>query len=324
MTEPGWNAEGSPFHEGEQEAQARAGVRERMERIGRRVVRDFMPDQHRQFFAKLSTLLIGHVDGQGRPWASILIGQPGFITSPDPRQLHIAAEPLAGSPLSGELLEGMDVGLLGLEFHSRRRNRMNGKVVTLRPGAFSVKVDQSFGNCPKFIQTRNLVSNGSTVGDLQPTATRADFFGPAQRRLIEQADTFFITSQFSQDRDDATQGADVSHRGGKPGFVRCEGDRQILWPDFHGNAHFNTIGNILRNPKSGLLFLDFATGDLLYITGTSEVIWEGAEVEAFEGAERLMRFTVTELIYVEAALPFEWEFQAFSPVLDKTGSWEPL
>lgn len=319
MSEPGWIGEGSPFHEGELEAQERAGVRERMEGIGRRVVRDHMPDQHRAFFEKLETLFVGHVDQEGRPWASLLLGEPGFMSSDDPRQLRIAAEALEGDPLKDTLAEGMDVGLLGLEFHSRRRNRMNGKVHSLRPGAFSVEVSQSFGNCPRFIQTRNLVPR-SDAG--QAKIKRATSFGPAQRKLIEKADTFFIATQFSEDANEATQGVDVSHRGGKPGFLRIEGDNQILWPDFRGNAHFNTIGNILRNPRSGLLLMDFESGDLLYMTGTAEVIWEGDEVEAFQAAERLMRFSVSELIHVEAALPVKWEFEAYSRVLEKTGSWD--
>ena len=323
MTEPGWNAEASPFHEGEQEAQTRAGVRGRMERIGRRVVRDYMPDQHREFFAGLPMLFVGHVDGKGRPWASVLTGTPGFITSPDPRQLEISAEPMGFDPLAGTLREGMELGLLGLEFHSRRRNRMNGRVRSLQPGTFSVAVDQSFGNCPRFIQTRDLVPagpEGRTAA--QPTVVRAASLGPAQQALVRQADTFFITTCFSGGTDDATQGVDVSHRGGKPGFARIEDGRRIIWPDFRGNLYFNTIGNLLRDARAGLLFIDFARGDLLHLTGSCDVIWDGPEVAAFEGAERLMSFSVENSIHAEGALPFAWQFRDFSPVLKKTGSWD--
>ncbi len=318
MSEPGWTDEGSPFHEGELEAQERAGVRKRMASIGRRVVRNYMPDQHREFFEKLATLFVGHVDEQGRPWASLLLGEPGFMTSDDPRVLRIAAAPMAGDPLKGNLKDGMDIGLLGLELHSRRRNRMNGKLHSLQSGTFSVEVKQSFGNCPRFIQTRKLVPRSDAS---EPSVTRATSFGPAQRELIAKSDTFFIATQFLDGENEATQGVDVSHRGGKPGFLKIEGDNQVLWPDFRGNAHFNTIGNILRNPRSGLLLMDFESGDLLYMTGVAEVIWEGPEVEAFQAAERLMRFTVSELIHVASGMPVTWEFEAYSRVLEKTGSW---
>lgn len=322
MTEPGWSAEGSPFHEGEQEAQTRAGVRARIERIGRRVVRDYMPDQHREFFAGLPTLFIGHVDGQGRPWASVLTGSPGFVSSPDSRQLDVTAEPLTGDPLADALREGMELGLLGLEFHSRRRNRMNGKVRSFRPGAFTVGVDQSFGNCPRFIQTRDVIPNFRETGtNTLPTILRGTSLGPVQRDLLRQADTFFIATCFSKAPGAATEGVDVSHRGGKPGFVRLEDDGRLIWPDFRGNLYFNTIGNLLREARSGLLFIDFEHGDLLQMTGRCEVIWGGPEVADFEGAERLMRFAVEEFIHFEQALPFGWSLREFSPVLEQTGAW---
>lgn len=322
MTEPGWSAEGSPFHEGEQEAQRRAGVRDRVERIGRRIVRDYMPDQHREFFANLPTLFVGHVDGQGRPWASVLAGPPGFISSPDPQQLDVTAEVLPGDPLTGGLREGMELGLLGLEFHSRRRNRMNGRVRALRPGGFSVGVDQSFGNCPRFIQTRELTPvPRARDAEGEAAVLRGQSLGAAQQALIGAADTFFIATCFSKETGNAVEGVDVSHRGGKPGFVRLENERELVWPDFRGNLYFNTIGNLLRDARSGLLFIDFERGDLLYLTGRCEVVWDGPEVERFDAAERLMRFTLEDFIHAEGALPFEWSFGEYSPVLEKTGDW---
>ena len=52
----------SPFHAGEQELQSRAGVREKLEQVGRRVIRDHIPDQHRAFYETLPFLLVGSVD----------------------------------------------------------------------------------------------------------------------------------------------------------------------------------------------------------------------------------------------------------------------
>lgn len=61
-----------PFHPGEIAIQQRLGVAERMAEFGRRVVRDHMPDQHRQFYAQLPFLVVAAVDDQGRPWASLI------------------------------------------------------------------------------------------------------------------------------------------------------------------------------------------------------------------------------------------------------------
>src|SRR5258707_5363076 len=96
----------SPWHDGEREAQRRAGVVERMERLGGRGIRPFMPDQHRQFFAQLPFLLVGSVDRDGLPWASLLAGEPGFATTPDERTLRVAARPVAGDPLGAALMPG--------------------------------------------------------------------------------------------------------------------------------------------------------------------------------------------------------------------------
>ena len=72
----------APFHAGESALQTRAGVEERIARIGRTVIRDHLIDQHREFFTLLPTLLIGALDGQGQPWASMLAGAPGLPRRP--------------------------------------------------------------------------------------------------------------------------------------------------------------------------------------------------------------------------------------------------
>ena len=77
----------SPFHPGEQQVQQRLGVRDKIESFARRVVRDHLPDEHRDFYRMLPFLLIGTVDERGRPWASIVAGRAGFLTTPDARTL---------------------------------------------------------------------------------------------------------------------------------------------------------------------------------------------------------------------------------------------
>jgi predicted pyridoxine 5'-phosphate oxidase superfamily flavin-nucleotide-binding protein len=125
----------SPFHAGERQVQERLGVRDRIETFARRVVRDHMPEDHREFYAQLPFVLIGSVDDRGRPWASLVAGRPGFMASPDPRTLEIAARPPFGDPLNGTLKAGAEVGLLGIELESRRRNRLTGRIDQARPTA---------------------------------------------------------------------------------------------------------------------------------------------------------------------------------------------
>ena len=138
----------SPFHSGEQQAQDRMGVRGKIESFARRAIRDHMPDQHREFYAMLPFVLLGTVDEQGRPWASIVAGRPGFMSSPDSRVLKIAAAPLFGDPLIDTLKPGADVGLLGIQPESRRRNRLTGRIHADGREGISIEIRQTFGNCP--------------------------------------------------------------------------------------------------------------------------------------------------------------------------------
>jgi predicted pyridoxine 5'-phosphate oxidase superfamily flavin-nucleotide-binding protein len=161
----------SPWHDGERAMQARAGVAERMARVSGRAIRDFMPDQHRDFFAQLPFIVVGSVDRDGWVWASLLAGRPGFATSPDPRSLTIAALPVSGDPLACALMLRAKLGLLGIELPTRRRNRLNGSVVALDGASFTVAVEQSFGNCPQYIQARDYASVAAT-----PARVRVETF----------------------------------------------------------------------------------------------------------------------------------------------------
>jgi predicted pyridoxine 5'-phosphate oxidase superfamily flavin-nucleotide-binding protein len=314
------NATTTPWHEGERAMQTRAGVRERMEAFGTRVLRDQMPDQHRDFFAQLPFLVVGSLDTASQPWASVLAAPPGFAHSPDPRRLRIDALPADGDPLAQTLAPAAAIGLLGIEPHTRRRNRMNGRVASVDGAGFSVDVQQSFGNCPKYIQAREPVFVAGAPAAAAPQW--ADRLDAAARRLIGQADTFFIaTSHPSAGRGGAAQGVDVSHRGGRPGFVRVSGEGTLTAPDFVGNAFFNTLGNVAVNPRAGLLFIDFERGDLLQLAVTAQVVWDGPELAAFAGAERLLRMQVVSVLHRPAALPLRWGRGAPSPFLDGTGRW---
>lgn len=316
-------ADSSVFHPGEQEAQARAGVRERIEQVGQVMLRDHMLDQHRELFAQLPMLVVGSLDEGGRPWASLLAGRPGFVSTPDPRTLRVDARPLPGDPLAANLAVGAPIGILGIELPTRRRNRMNGSVAATDASGFSVSVQQSFGNCPKYIQARTPVWTG--VATPSAVAVEGAALSDDARRMIESADTFFIATAAADALSPAASradGVDVSHRGGKPGFVRVTDDGAatlLTIPDFVGNYLFNTLGNLLVNPRAGLLFVDFARGDLLGLTGSVTIVWDGPEVDAFAGAQRLLRIRVEEGWRLRAALPLRWSAPEFSPHLRDTG-----
>lgn len=309
----------SAWHAGEVAAQRRYGLEGRMAEVGRQVMRDYMPEQHRDFFGLLPMLFLGGLDDAGQPWATALAGDPGFVASPDVRTLRIGAGLRPGDPLQGLLRVGDHVGMLGLQPVTRRRNRVNGVIEAVDADALTVGVLQSFGNCPKYIQARE---HSAVEGEVvqPPQVRRSSTLTAQDRALIEAADTLFIASAHMVPSAGRGRGVDMSHRGGRAGFVRVEGD-ELTVPDFAGNYFFNTLGNLTVWPRAGLLFIDYTTGDMLHLAVDAEVIWEGAEVKAFPGAERLMRFRVREVVRNVAALPLRWAAPVMSPFLERTGSW---
>jgi predicted pyridoxine 5'-phosphate oxidase superfamily flavin-nucleotide-binding protein len=311
------------FHAGESLMQERVGMRERMAELGPHVLRPFMTEQHQAFFAQLPFVIVGSVDAEGQPSASILAGAPGFTGSPDPHHLLIRSRPSTDDPLNLNLFADASIALLGIEPHTRRRNRMNGIVERMDADGILVGVRQSFGNCPKYIQAR------------QAEYARRECTGPVHaatalneqtRSMVAHADTLFIASAhpYVHHGTMPSHGVDVSHRGGKPGFVRIDNDHTLTFPDFSGNRFFNTLGNLVLNPRAGLLFIDFDTGDVLHIAADAEIIFDGPERDAFAGAERLLRLTIRHVTHVAASLSLRWQgTPQLSPYLADTGSWTP-
>lgn len=320
MNEAPLHANDAPFHAGEQALQARSGVRERLEAIGRTVIRDHMPGQHRDFFATLPTLLLAAQDDSGQPWATMLHGRPGFVTSPDAQTLRVEALPADDDPVAPWLVSGAAVGLLGLEPHTRRRNRANGRVQAVSETGFQVGVSQSFGNCPKYIHARR----PEPVPDRQPVPARrlASSLDEASLALLQRADTLFIASASGARSGGArAEGVDVSHRGGPAGFVHVEPGRdglRLVLPDYAGNYFFNTLGNLLAWPRAGLLVPDFDDGSLLQLAAEASVSDEPAALAAFPGALRVLRLELLHGWWRGSALPLRWSAPLAPPQFESS------
>ncbi len=277
-----------PWHAGERAMHQRLGVAERMAEVGPRVIRDFMPDQHREFFAELPVLVVGSVDDRGDAWATLMTGSPGFVGSPDPRTLTIAGRPDSEDPASEGLAQGRAIGLLGIELHTRRRNRMNGTITQANAQGLSIRVEQSFGNCPKYIHPREWVDHSDSDSARGPFERFVGLDDRA-RAIITAADTLFVASYVDGVEADGVPArqVDVSHRGGLAGFVQIDAESTLTIPDYVGNRFFNTLGNIALQPRVGLVFVEFTTGSLLQITGDAELVFEGdPRLAGLAGAER--------------------------------------
>nr|WP_280338144.1 pyridoxamine 5'-phosphate oxidase family protein [Salinicola acroporae] len=317
----------TPFHAGELEAQRRAGV-EGIARSAGSFIRDFMPEQHREFFAQLPFIVMATGDAQGRPWVTLLEGEGGFIETPDARTLAMAAAPDAQDPLASAVMAGVDVGLLGIELATRRRNRLNG-VVRSAQERLVVEVQQSFGNCPQYIREREWRRVESVAA---PDATVSERLDSGQRARISAADTFFIGSVAGSVHDSdrepsASRGYDASHRGGEPGFVQVTENGTLWIPDYAGNNFFNTLGNLIQDPRVGLLFVDFETGGLLQITGRARIDWSPQQSRD-PNAKRWIEVCVEQVVDRPAALTLRWRREDEAPlrltVVDKVAESDQI
>jgi hypothetical protein len=205
------------------------------------------------------------------------------VTSPTTFVVH--AVPSAGDPLV-DLPAGQAAGVVVADLAARRRFRINGTVRTYSPAGIVVDVDQAYGNCPQYIQQRELMTSSSAPDEVG----RGSSLNADDLRLICEADTFFIGTSHPG------RGVDASHRGGPPGFVRADAD-SLWWPDYHGNNMFNTLGNLAVDPSAALLFVDFSSGRAVHVTGHADVDWVEANIPGDDdGTGRRVRLAIDNVV----------------------------
>jgi uncharacterized protein len=292
------------YHPGELSVQERAGVREMADRIGRSIG-STIPPAARNFLRSQPLVVVGSVDASQRVWASLLTGTPGFLHAADEHTMRINARPAAGDPLRDNLAANSQVGMIAIEFATRRRMRLNGRAQLGADGAITIQAQQVYSNCPKYIQARRWRGRPSEA-DSTPVVRRQSTLAQDQERWIRESDTFFIASHHPEG------GTDASHRGGLPGFVRVLNDHRLVWPDYAGNTMFQSLGNIAVNPQAGLLFIDFERGQTLQLTGRARILWDPKRIAEFAGAGRLVEFDVDEAVEIAEAHSLEWRFLDYS------------
>jgi len=276
------------FHDGELAVQRRAGTREEAARLSGMLEPAELRGGIVAFLAQRRFAVITGRDADGRLWSSPLTGPAGFLEAASPSTLAIHARLKEGDPLHG-MPAGQPVGLIVVEFATRRRVRVNGTLTVAEADGMVIEVEQAFGNCPQYIHPRVLaqvVFGPGEPGDVWQAAE----LSKADVALIRAADTFFLGTTNSE------RGSDSSHRGGPPGFVRMDGGR-LCWPDYPGNNLFNSFGNLAVDPTAALLFLDFSSGRTLHLSGTAEVEWGTAGRAAGDGGTgRRVVFTLRRLV----------------------------
>ncbi|MGB1237403.1 MAG: pyridoxamine 5'-phosphate oxidase family protein [Pseudomonadales bacterium] len=304
------------WHRGERQLQIETGVAELMQQVGPRVIRPFMPQQHRDFYAQLNYILLGSVDGTGLPWASYLVGEKGFIHAGDEQHLAFSAMLEDTDPGREGIYPGAALGFLGIEPHTRRRNRVNGRVGRVSDSAFALEVQQSMGNCPKYIHRRS----ADLCAPNSLSATRYEVSTGLSARdaeLICRADTFYVASYYGESQ---SRQVDVSHRGGVPGFVQVLANGTLRIPDFAGNKFFCTLGNIVETGLAGLTFYDDASSELLQLSGAAALA-EPAAAGGYPGAERVWLFEPHKVVRRHSEAALSAPVEEYSPYSASLGPW---
>lgn len=285
------------FHPGELSAQRSARSGEMAERVRRAMVSPVVPAEACDLLGGQRLLVLGARDGRGRPWATALVGPEGFLSAPDDgRTLRVAAGVPPVDPLAGALRAETDVGTLVIDLVDRTRLRVNGRWRPAQRGGL-VEVHQAFGNCPKYIQAR--AGFVQDPAGSSPVATHSASLTARQRGLVAVADTFFIATA-------AAGGADVSHRGGDPGFVTVVSPTELSWPDHVGNSMMMTAGNLALDPRAGLLFPDWDTGAVLRLTGSARVEWSATAPGPGPANGHRTVFRISEAVWTEGGFPGGW------------------
>jgi ferredoxin-NADP reductase/predicted pyridoxine 5'-phosphate oxidase superfamily flavin-nucleotide-binding protein len=303
----------TPFHSGELELQERFGVREEVHSYAPRVVRPFLPEQHQDFYQSLPFLAVAARDQQGNMWSSLLMnnqGQAGFVTSPTSTTLSIHAQAVPGDALEKSLTAGTDLGILGIEFANKRRNRVNGRITHSNADQIDFQVDQSFGNCPQYIRPRTWWTAHPIEDATQvPTrAVRADQLTREQMETIRRGDTLFVASGYRGDGENVRFGNDASHRGGASGWIHVKNATTLFLPDYAGNNHYNTMGNLYMDNRMGITIPQFDTGGMIQLTGRAILHLDQDEAAKMcPGALHVIEFHVKQVVELpKGSLPVQW------------------
>ncbi|KAJ3774467.1 hypothetical protein FB446DRAFT_728947 [Lentinula raphanica] len=285
-------------------------------------ISDELDPGHAQFHAECHFLPVTTIDSEGRPWGSILApkgGRPGssFIRYIGGSRLRVTAQIWDGEPILRTGEDDMLIAGIGIHFPTRRRNKIAGFVAGYeRDGhtvALNMAVNETIGNCPKYINLRQF----SPYPNTHPKVASENLHLGKDDRLPDElinfvlaSDTVFLGTTYVAPDKEASQFPShlgMNQRGGRQGFIRVsrKDGRTLALPDFSGNRILTSLGNIEANALASFTFVDFETGAILYLTGEAKnYVGEDAKrIMPMHNKMPLTTLYVTGYTYVLNALP---------------------
>lgn len=270
-----------------------------------------------------SLLAVGTLDDEGRPWTTVIGGESGFARSIGNSVIGVKTNvgPKYDPVLEALLREGARgkiISGLGIHLDTRERVKLSGRF--LGGGLFDTTdperdipgprgidaaelqmafaVEQSLTNCPKYLNRKSLlpiIPQPILLSDSLPLC-------PAAISLLSKADLFFISTS----HEGTSMG--TNHRGGTPGFVRVASNHitgtTLIYPEYSGNRLYQTLGNLYTTPRAGIVFPDFDTGDVFYVTGTTEITYGKEAADTLPRSNLLVKIHLTAARYVQRGLAF--------------------
>ncbi|OTA25050.1 hypothetical protein BTJ68_13452 [Hortaea werneckii EXF-2000] len=269
---------------------------------------------------------IGTLDKTGRPWTTLWGGEQGLarplgggivgIKTAVTGRHDPVVEELVGKEATGEVVreqgEGRMVSGLTIDLETRKRVKMYGRMVA---GALLSREDESTDRKETVAEVQLVVKIQQSLDN--PAVSKPEivddqpFFSQRALDLLAKADMIFLSSSHN------SIDMDTNHRGGPPGFVRVASNEEsgavISWPEYSGNRLYQTLGNLQVYPVCGICVPDFETGDMLYLTGRTEILI-GKDANAYLPRSNLaVKLTLSDSRFVIQALPFRGEAGQRSP-----------
>ncbi|PGH35575.1 hypothetical protein GX50_01556 [[Emmonsia] crescens] len=289
---------------------------------------------------KSPLIALGTIDKQGQPWTTVWGGEAGLAGPVSQSIIGIrnfvdksydpVVETLYGGKSNGEVIkeegEGRLMAGLSVDMENRKRVKLMGRMVAGNLAGLEatdpdkkgnepthagqaqlvIKIEQSLGNCPKYINRKHItpvVPNPKLISD-------SPQLSPGAIELLGEADTLFI-STYHEDS------MDTNIRGGPPGFVRVVSNdisgAVLAYPEYSGNRLYQTLGNLQMTPLAGYAFPGFETGNVLYLTGKTEILVGSDAAALLPRSNLAVKVTVTSAKYVENGLPFRGQPGQLSP-----------
>ena len=299
----------SPFHEGELKIQQLTRESDAAASNGK-LISDRLPPGASSFILQQSYCVLGRMLPDQSIWTIFIEATKGFASADDEgKVLRFQIPNGMGSdthlPPIHKFHEGDPLGTLFIELSTRRRLRVNGQITKSGEDYFYMNIEEAYPNCPKYIQRRELVNQPSATS---PTSVKSGtVLDISLARWIQTTDTFFVASANPDGM------LDVSHRGGKPGFIKIE-DGKLNIPDYPGNSMFGTIGNFAICPKAGIVLVDFANNRQLQMTGNVSLdLHSNCNVEATAGTGRWWSLEPQKWIISPLKSVYRWSDAEFSP-----------